>query len=247
VIRIKDRVGSLDLVKIIPEKVEVGVDSKSKLVTFSVGTPKSITYDGKELLTGIRKKPLKEAFLSKNAFEGDGVANTKYHGGPDRAVCVYPNEHYDMWEKEFSVTLSRPAFGENITVSNMTEENVCIGDIYQMGETVIQISQGRVPCQTISKSNNVTVFLDRIIETGYTGYFCRVLQEGVVTKDSEISLLERHPQGVTVLYANQIFFHDQGNREGIEKILAVKELAPVWQGLLQRRLKKLATKKNKAQ
>jgi MOSC domain-containing protein YiiM len=221
--------------------VGVGVQIKSTLVTFSVGVPKSITYDGKELLTGIRKKPSKKAFLSKTAFEGDGVANTKYHGGPDRAVCVYPNEHYDMWEKEFNVSLSRPAFGENITVSNMTEENVYIGDIYQLGETVIQITQGRVPCQTISKSNQVSVFLDRIIETGYTGYFCRVLQEGVVTEDSEISLLERHPLGITVFYANQIFFHDQVNREGIEKILAVNELAPVWKGLLQKRLHKLTT------
>jgi MOSC domain-containing protein YiiM len=208
-----------------------------KLVTFSVGLPKSITYEGKGLVTGIRKEPTREAFLSKNAIVGDDVANTKYHGGPDRAVCVYPYEHYDMWEKEFNVTLSRPAFGENATVTNMAENNVCIGDIYQMGEAVIQITQGRIPCKTISKSNHVNDFLDRIIETGYTGYFCRVLEEGLVREDSDISLLERHPQAVTVLYANQILFHEQGNREGIEKILAVKELATVWQDLLKKRLK----------
>lgn len=110
----------------------------------------------------------------------------------------------------------------------MMESKVCLGDIYQVGEAVVQISQGKIPCQTISKSNQVETFLDRIVETGYTGYFCRVLREGVVKEGSKMSLLERHSQGVTVLFANQIFFHEQQNKEGIEKILAVKGLAPVW-------------------
>ena len=197
-----------------------------ELVHFSTGKPKQMKYgEDKEMITGICKDPTEEAFLSKDGFLGDDVADLKHHGGPDRAVCVYPYEHYALWEEEFQTTLPASTFGENITVTNMLERDVCIGDTYQLGEAIIQVTQARVPCSTISKRLGIPGILPRIVATGYTGYLCRVLQEGTVRKDSKITLLERPSNNVSVLFSNEIYFHNRKDKDGIEKILAVQELA----------------------
>ena len=123
--------------------------------------------------------------------------------------------------KEFQTTLPASAFGENITVTNMLEHDVCIGDTYQLGEAIIQVTQARVPCSTISKRLGIPGIL-RIVATGFTGYLCRVLQEGTVRKDSKITLLERPSSNVSVLFSNEIYFHNRKDKDGIEKILAVR-------------------------
>ncbi|WP_459499287.1 MOSC domain-containing protein [Bacillus sp. C1] len=213
---------------------------ESKLVHFSIGKPKQMQYgENKEMTTGICKELTDAAFLSKGGFRGDDVADLRYHGGPDRAVCVYPYEHYALWEQEFQTKLPHSTFGENITVTNMLEGDVFIGDTYQLGEAIIQVTQARVPCSTISKRLGIPGILPRIVETGYTGYLCRVLQEGIVRKDSQIKLLERHQKEVSVLFSNEIYFHRRKDKEGIEKILAVPELADVWREQLTERLAKL--------
>ncbi|MEH7456745.1 MOSC domain-containing protein [Bacillus pseudomycoides] len=211
-----------------------------ELVHFSIGKPKQMQYnEDKEMTTGICKEPIEEAFLSKDGFLGDDVADLKHHGGPDRAVCVYPHEHYALWEQEFQTTLPSSTFGENITVINMLERDVFIGDTYQLGEAIIQVTQARIPCSTISKRLGIPGILPRIVATGYTGYLCRVLQEGIVRKDSQIKLLERHPNQVSVLFSNEIYFHRRKDIEALEKILAVSELAEVWREQLTDRLAKL--------
>ena len=222
----------------------VQVDSSKviELMYFSIGLPKSMKYgNDKELVTGICKQTTDEAFLTKDGFQGDGIADKRYHGGPDRAVCVYPYEHYSLWEKEFEKPLPPSNFGENLTVTNMLEKDVHIGDIFRLGEAVIQITQGRVPCSTITKRTNNPFLIKRMVQTGFTGYLCRVLEEGMVHKDSQIKLLEPHPKQVSILYGNQIYFHRQKDIVGLKKVLAVEELANEWKETLESRLDKLIT------
>lgn len=102
-----------------------------ELKYFSIGLPKKMKYgNDQELDTGICKQSTDEAFLTKEGFQGDGVADRRYHGGPDRAVCIYPYEHYLLWETEFNHTFPSSTFGENLTVTNMLEKDVSIGDIF---------------------------------------------------------------------------------------------------------------------
>lgn len=191
--------------------------------------PKQIKYsDDKEMISGICKETVEEAFLSKEGFHGDGVADLRFHGGPDRAVCVYPYEHYTQWKEEFGGILPPSAFGENLTVSNMLEAEVHIGDIYRIGDAVIQVTQSRIPCSTITKRTNLPLLLKRMVETGYTGYLCRVLEEGIVKQDSEITLLERDTDQVSVLFSNQIYFHHSKDLKAVEKIVEVPALASEW-------------------
>ena len=198
-----------------------------QMISHHIGKTKNYTYQQKEYRSAIGKQPVPKLELTTEKIIGDEITDTKHHGGADRALCFYPYEHYAMWKKEFNREISIPAFGENITVAGMLEKDVCIGDIYEIGHAVVQISQGRIPCATISKYNKEDLFLKKVIDSCFTGYFARVLKEGTITLDSQIVLKERHPLEVDVLFANQVFFHRSHERRALERVLAVKELAPV--------------------
>ncbi|WP_404328923.1 MOSC domain-containing protein [Mesobacillus maritimus] len=195
-----------------------------------------MVWKGQHELSAIGKLKVAEAFLSKAGFNHDGVANTKFHGGPDRAVCLYPFEHYSLWEKEFKQRLEFPGFGENITTTGMKEKNVFIGDVFKLDEAIIEVTQGRVPCSTISKHNRIDRLLNRIVETGYTGYFFRVLEAGRITSEAEIKLLDRVQDRYSVLRGNQLLFHENGNKVEIEGMLRLEALSTEWKERFKRLL-----------
>jgi MOSC domain-containing protein YiiM len=210
---------------------------------FSIGLPKIMKFGEERIETGICKQTVDEAFLTREGFRGDGVGDLQFHGGPDRAVCVYPYEHYELWEKEFGKPLPPSAFGENLTVTNMLEQDVCIGDIYSLGDAVVQITQGRIPCVTISQRTGNPLLLKRMVQTGFTGYLCRVLEDGMVRNDSKLTLVKPHPKKISILFGNEIYFHKQQDTEGLKRILAVEALANEWKEALTERLNKLAALK----
>ncbi|PID03437.1 MOSC domain-containing protein [Sporosarcina sp. P2] len=194
---------------------------------------------GGEFSSAICKQSVEEAFLSVDGFQGDGIADTKHHGGPDRAVCVYPSEHYTFWEKKFSCTLPSSTFGENLTVDGMLEKDICIGDVFAVGDAVIQVTQGRVPCSTISKRTGLPDLMKGMVNTGFTGYLCRVVEEGIVRLDSTITSLQQDPNQVSILYANEVYFQRPKDVEGLKRILGVDALAEEWRDMLMKRLEKL--------
>ncbi|WP_409301143.1 MOSC domain-containing protein [Peribacillus sp. SCS-155] len=200
-----------------------------RIVSLNIGAAKEERFLGIEYQSAIDKSPKEEIMVMEDSIMGDSVADTKHHGGSDRAVCFYPYEHYEKWKAEWGRKLRLPAFGENVTVSGMTEENVYIGDIYQIGDCLLQITQGRVPCAKISYFNYEPYFLKKVMETGLTGYFARVIKPGRIGIGDDIILTERIQAEVSVLYGNQIYLHGKGGLAGIEKILSIKELAAEWQ------------------
>ncbi|WP_416147811.1 MOSC domain-containing protein [Salipaludibacillus sp. HK11] len=209
----------------------------NKLVSINVGMPRNMQNHEKELLTGIHKQEVnKPIFLSKENFAGDGQADLVHHGGVDKAVCVYSYNHYPYWTNKLQIPLSYGAFGENITVNGLTEEEVCIGDVYQLGETQVQVTQPRQPCHKLAKRYKEPKLPLWFQDSGYTGYYFRVLQEGLVSKDMSIKLIRKHPKNVTISFANQIMHHDKKNIEGINKILEVDELSASWRETLAKRL-----------
>lgn len=212
----------------------------AQILYLNVGKPELRNWNGKQELSAIGKKRVTQSFLSKESFQGDGVAATEYHGGPDRAVCFYPVEHYRQWSKEFGRNIDYPTFGENISAPGMMEGDVYIGDIYRLGDATVQVSQGRVPCSKISKNNDLNQLLKRVVETGYTGYFFRVIEEGMVYGDSALTLLERQQNDVSILKGNEIFFHQRKDIRAIETLLGVEGLAEAW----KEDLKKLLMQKN---
>ncbi|WP_445490989.1 MOSC domain-containing protein [Niallia sp. 03133] len=210
----------------------------SEIITLSIGKPASHQWKEKTYTSAIGKSNKEEVLLTFDGFVGDEVANPTFHGGPERAVCFYPFEHYDQWEQEFGVKLSPPAFGENICTSGFLEKNTYIGDIFSLGNAVVQVTQGRIPCSIISKFNHVDSFLNRIVETCFTGYFLKVLEEGVVTADSSFTLMERKQQDISVWDATKLMLLDRENKEQIKKVMLLDALAVDWKNRFEKALQK---------
>ncbi|MFD2369086.1 MOSC domain-containing protein [Brevibacillus sp. GCM10020057] len=207
--------------------------AERSIVYVSKGLPKNRLYNGQEYRSAIWKEQTDELHVRMQQIDGDEVAAPEYHGGPDRVVCLYPFEHYAHWEQEFGQPLEKSAFGENVTAIGMREDAVCIGDIYQFGDAILQVSQGRYPCAKINKRNQNNQLLKKIIATGYTGYFFRVLQEGTIRPDSPIVQLSAHPAQVSVASVHHLYFHETSpDPDVLRRMLEVEELALKWRKLL---------------
>jgi MOSC domain-containing protein YiiM len=197
--------------------------------SLNIGRPVKETFFGKEVMTGICKKAVAGPVrLGMTGFEGDGVGDLKHHGGPDKAVCVYSTDHYAYWEKILGTVLPSAPFGENFSVSDLDEAAVCIGDIFRAGTAVVQISQPRQPCSTLAARFGRNDMVKLVVDSGKTGFYFRVLEEGVVERGNALILREKDSYGITVSFANRIYHHDRANREGIEKVLAVEALSGSW-------------------
>ena len=212
------------------------------IVSLNVGMPKVVPFQKKDVPTGIFKTPTEEAlFLSSINLDGDGQGDLVHHGGWEKAVCVYPCEHYPFWEKELAQPLAYGAFGENLTTQGLVETEVCIGDIFEWGPAVVQVSQPRQPCYKLTIRHGGPNMLLKVQETGYTGFYFRVLREGMVSKNEVLSLVQRHPQQITISFANRIMHQDKENTEGMKQILAVEELSSNWRATFQKRLAGMET------
>lgn len=213
--------------------------SKMEIVSLNVGKPKVMNSNGKEVISGIYKNPVDcPLYLSKLNFEGDQQADLVHHGGVDKAICVYPYEHYSYWEKDLNITLNYGAFGENLTVKGMTEDEVYIGDIFQLGSAVVQVSQPRQPCFKLAKRYNIKDLPLKFQNTGFTGF---VLKEGEVEKNSPLNLLEADPTKISIQFANQIMHHDKKNIDAIKEILNVESLSTSWRNTFEKRLNGVET------
>lgn len=195
----------------------------------NVGLPAEEVFRGRGIRTGICKKPVQGPLdLGRLGFEGDGVADLKHHGGPDKAVCVYSVDHHPFWEKALGIKLPPAAFGENLSVSNLLEDEVSVGDVFQLGKAVVQISQPRQPCRTLAARYGRSDLIKMVIDSGRTGFYLKVLAEGAVKKGDNLILKEKDPHNVTIAFANGIFHHDKRNCSGIGRVLAVPALSASW-------------------
>jgi MOSC domain-containing protein YiiM len=157
-----------------------------KIASLKVALPSVQRYDGEEVLTGGAKQPVPRAMLRFENFGGDGQVDRVNHGGPDKAVCVYPADRYARWDrcarwkKILGRELSPYAFSENLTVSRVTETEICIGDVFRIGEATVQISQPRMLCDKLAGKYGEWLLARWVARTGYTGFYARVLFERMV-------------------------------------------------------------------
>lgn len=212
------------------------------IVSINVRTPQAFTYGEKTLLSAIDKKPAYgKIFLSTLNLDGDQQADLHFHGGPDKAVCVYSYDHYSFWESVLDTKLEVGAFGENLTVKGITEEDVWIGDIYELGEAIVQVTQPRQPCFKLATKLKQPKLPLMVQHTGYTGFYFRVLKEGTISSEESLKLLERNPGSVSISYANKLKYKEKTNLDGIKKMLSLKELSKDWTETFTNRLKELET------
>jgi MOSC domain-containing protein YiiM len=202
-----------------------------------VGTPKPLQHGNKRVLSAIFKEPvLGPVFLGENGLIGDEQADLKVHGGPDKAVCVYPGEHLPYWQARLGRNLSPAPFGENFTTFGLLEQNVHIGDIFKAGSARVQVSQPRQPCFKLAARYGEPKLALWVQETGYTGFYLRCLEPGWVTPGDAITLLDRDPRSVSVAEANRVMHQDQSDLAATERLLEIQSLSGRWRATLEKRL-----------
>lgn len=202
--------------------------------------------------TGFFKKPVSQAIrLNRLGFEGDGVADLVNHGGEDKAVLCYAAEHYPVWRNEFQQidaiaerlpidSFGDGAFGENLTVRGLSEDNVCLGDIYQVGTARIQVSQPRQPCWKLGRRWRLKQLTALAVSTGRMGWYVRVVEEGTVSGGQGMELVERMLPEWPIARLNELFYHDRSNLEDAQQMADCAVLAEAWRGEFRKRVEKAA-------
>ena len=189
--------------------------------------------------TAFLKRPVEgSVWVGKTNIAGDQAgANT--HGGPEKAVCVYPWEHYSYWQREMDLPeLAYGAFAENFTVRGQLEDQACIGDSIRIGELHLQISQPRPPCWRLARWWQKKEFAARMEETGRTGWYCRVIKEGYVEAGIRVEPLERPYPEWTISLANHLLYGSRGDIDQMEALASCSLLSDSWrESLLARKAK----------
>lgn len=175
--------------------------------------------------------------LTPLGLEGDQQAEKGIHGGPDRALCHYPREHYAVWAREFveqAGLFCAPALGENLSTEGLTEHNVFIGDIFRWGEALIQVTQPRSPCYKLNFHFGISDFSQQIQQTGRCGWLYRVITPGPVYTDRPLELVSRLSE-ISVYQAAAIAWHMPFDDEQYHALLATPGLSASWTQTLQKR------------
>lgn len=208
----------------------------ARLLSLNVGQPAPLRYRRTTVLTAFGKRPVGGARrLSPAGIEGDAQADLSVHGGPAKAACVYPSEHYPFWAERLGRSLETPSFGENFTTAGLLEDEVCIGDVYRVGEAVVEVSQPRQPCFKLATWNGAPRLARWVQESGRTGFYFRCRTPGLVQAGDAIVLLERPFPWATIAEANRLMHRDKLDRAGLERLLSLPALSDSWRQTFQRR------------
>ncbi|GEK58424.1 MOSC domain-containing protein [Marinococcus halophilus] len=214
-----------------------------RVMEWFTGRPEDISAEKeKPIFSAINKTKRREEslYLSETGLEGDEQGDQKNHGGAEKAVCVYPWEHYAYWSRTLEEPLPHGSFGENLTVQSGVEEDVMVGDVFRWGKAVVEISQPREPCYKIAKRHGIKKLPLYVRETGYSGYYLRVRQAGIVEKNQPLRL-EARTTSLSVAEVNRITYHSEDPGE-IEEALECAALSEEWKSSLHKKLNKLKNK-----
>lgn len=223
----------------------LGAMTHPVLASIQVGLPRPCGTDGaadpmdRPWTTGFWKQPVVGLVrLGVTNLEGDGQADLVHHGGPDKAVLAYSADHYVAWRGELGLPdLPFGAFGENFTIEGLTEADVCLGDTWIVGnETRVQVSQPRQPCWKLARRWRIKDLALQVQETGRTGWYLRVLTEGVVAAGMPLRLVARPHPAWPVARANRVMHRDKDDLRSAAALAAVPTLAASWKTTLLRRV-----------
>jgi MOSC domain-containing protein YiiM len=213
------------------------------LESIQVGAPRALGLPGapdpfdQPWTTGIFKTPVAgPVFAGVTGLAGDAQADLEVHGGPDKAVCAYCADHYDTWRQTPELAAMGPgAFGENFTLRGASEPIVCVGDVYRAGELVLQVSQPRQPCWKLARKWRMRDLTDRVVKSGRTGWYFRVLHAGHVAAGAELMLEDRPFPEWTIQAANAVMHTRPFDRAASAALAAVPVISASWRTTLGKR------------
>jgi MOSC domain-containing protein YiiM len=178
--------------------------------------------------TGFFKQPVAGPVeVGRESLAGDGQADRRVHGGIDKAVLAYSADHYPAWMAQLAVDLPAGAFGENLTVAGLTEQEVCLGDVWQVGNVRLEVSQPRQPCWKLARRWNNKLLPKLVVQSGCSGWYLRVLSTGTIEAGLPIELVERRHAAWTIDRANRAMYEGAPAIELME-LVSLPEVSAAW-------------------
>ena len=211
---------------------------RAKLISLNVAKPRLTVYHGATINTGIFKQPVTGSVrLRELNLDGDRQADLSVHGGPYKAVYAYPSEHYAFWKSEFpGMDLPWGMFGENFTTVGLSEDELHVGDRFQIGSAIVMVRQTRIPCYKLAAKFKRDDIIDRFLRAGRSGVYFSVEREGDVANGDAFEELSREPDGITIAEMNRLFVREKYNQKLIEKAIHTAALPQDWKEYLAKRL-----------
>lgn len=209
-----------------------------KIISVNVGLPRLVLRNDEPVSTGIFKEPVAGRVMMRTLnLDGDRQSDLSVHGGPQKAVYVYPSEHYDFWKQELpDMDLSWGVFGENLTTTGLLETEINIGDKFRIGTGEVMVTQPRMPCYKLGLRFGRTDIIKRFLISERSGFYFSVLKEGEVGAGDEFQLLEKNTSGVRVVDVTRLFSTDKENVDLMLRAIATEALPESWREYFLKRL-----------
>jgi MOSC domain-containing protein YiiM len=200
------------------------------VVSVNVGLPRTVRWKGRDVTTGIFKKPVEgRVAIRRLNLDGDGQGDLTVHGGAAKAVYAYPLEHYAFWREELEEELPFGAFGENLTIEGLPlEDEVAVGDRFRIGTAELLVTQPRLPCYKLALRFGRKDMVKRFLASGRTGYYLAVDVEGDVEAGDPGEIVAQHSAQISVAVVTRAFTSDRHDRSTIERLVALDALPEDW-------------------
>ena len=216
-----------------------------QLLSVNVSLPKEVPHERKTVFTSIYKEPV-DGRVMLRTMNLDG-ADLENHGGVYQAAYVYSVENYDHWWRELGrYYLAFGQFGENFTVEGMAEDDIYIGDVFGVGDALVEVTQPRTPCFKLGIKMGMSKFPKMFLSSGRVGFYLRVLREGEVGAGDAFERIEECPERVSVREMSRLLFFEPENLEGAKRALRVRALSPGWRNSFENRLAKASEDQDNA-
>ncbi|NRA11212.1 MAG: MOSC domain-containing protein [Crocinitomicaceae bacterium] len=198
-----------------------------KVVSTNIGNSRTVVWNKEEITTGIFKNPVDEPiYLGLEGVTDDSVIDRLNHGGIDKACYIFASDNYPDWQARHPyLEWSYGMFGENITIKGLDEKEMRIGDVYQLGDAKVQVSEPRQPCFKLNIRFNSKEAVKQFVSYQKSGCYLRILEPGMVENGDEMTLLKSNPKSLTVFETFKLIFSKNKSQELVQRALDDEFLA----------------------
>lgn len=201
-----------------------------KLISVNVGRPRLVHVNGETVSTAIYKDPVTgPVHVARLNLDGDRQADLNVHGGVNKAVYGYPEEHYEFWRELYpDFPWQWGTFGENLTVEGLREETLHIGDQVAIGSVLLTVTQPRTPCYKLGIKFGTNRILKEFLESGRSGFYFSVTQEGKLEAGDKIRVTPSGADQITIAEANHLMVAKSVSSELLQRALESTDLSEKW-------------------
>lgn len=208
-----------------------------RIETIAVGGPRTVTWQGAEVVTSIFKTPIPGPVMARgHNLEGDRQSDLDVHGGAFKAVYAYAAEHYAFWRTRLGRELEPATFGENLTISGLDERDLCIGDVVRIGDAELEVTEPRLPCFKLGLRFGDPRMVKVFTQTRRWGVYFRIRKEGLIALGDAVTIVHRDPARLPVYEIARVYLFDRDDRATMRSLALHARLDPAWREWFSSRL-----------